>query len=271
MTMTGIEVARVRTTPTIIEWRDAIFAAWRYAVATGTPTVASLAVLWAQFALETDRGRSCFNWNLGNIKAVPGDGRDFCVLHTFEYIDNKRVEMDDHFRAHPTLVEGAREYLTFLTRPSYAVPWSFVLRGDADGFARALKDKRYYTSPVEEYARGLRGLATEFQRVSDAAPPSVIPLACTTCHDPDDTIEDHVIGGYSAATSLGAETAAERRIAQGFDTPPADTHPDTPVAKSSESQVRRAMRAMSALSHIDTEPDGEAEPSEREIDPPEPA
>ena len=39
---------------------------------------ASVALLWAQFALETGRGKSCWNYNLGNRKARPaayGPGR----------------------------------------------------------------------------------------------------------------------------------------------------------------------------------------------------
>lgn len=220
----ALEVPRIRTTPTTLEWRDGITAAWDM-LFDSAPTVAALSVLWAQWALETARGRACYAWNLGNIKAVPGDGRPYCVLHTFEFIDGKRVEMDDHFRAFPTLLQGALDYLRFLSRPSYAEPWACVLRGDADAFARALKAKGYYTAPVEDYARNLRALAHEFTRISDAAPPTDIPIVCSTCHDP--------------ATPLGAETFAERRAELGFGA--LATNPETPVAKSSESERLRAL------------------------------
>ena len=54
-------------------------------------TIDALAVLWAQYALETGRGKSCFNGNLGNIKRVDGDGRDWMWLQTFEFINGNRI------------------------------------------------------------------------------------------------------------------------------------------------------------------------------------
>jgi hypothetical protein len=142
----------------------------------------ALSVLWAQWALETGRGRSCWNNNLGNIKHVPGDGRDWMWLDTFEFINGQRVDMPDKFRAFATLADGAFDYLQFLSRPAYALPWSFVLAGDGDGFARALKAKGYYTAPVEDYARNIRSLAAEYMRVAsqhrdtDPAPAPVDPV-----------------------------------------------------------------------------------------------
>jgi hypothetical protein len=112
-----------------------------------------------------DRARkSCYCFNLGNIKAVTGDGRDWCVLQTFEFINGQRVDMADKFRAFATLADGAYDYLQFLSRDKYALPWSFVLLGDADKFARALKTKGYFTADVDEYAHGLRSLAAEYLR-----------------------------------------------------------------------------------------------------------
>lgn len=238
--MSGNEVPRVRTTPTIIEWRDAIAEAWDVA-AFGEPTIAALSVLWAQFALETARGKSMFNFNIGNIKWTPG--RDYCVLHTYEFIGGKRVEMDDRFRAFPTLVDGARDYLAFLSRASYAEPWSCVLRGDPVAFAWALKRKGYYTASADDYASGLQRLAAEFMRTSDAAPMPLVELACTTCHDPEPT------GGTDGpAHPLGAETFAERRLEQGYEDRGTDTDPETPKA-------RVASQRMRALGHRDTVPD----------------
>jgi hypothetical protein len=79
------EVSRTRTTPTTEEWRDAMVAAAdRLGISLND---AALSVLWAQWALETGRGKSCYCNNLGNIKAVTGDGRDWCVLQTFEFIN----------------------------------------------------------------------------------------------------------------------------------------------------------------------------------------
>lgn len=252
--MSGARVLRVRTTPTVIEWRDAILEAWS-STPFALPSIAALSVLWGQFALETARGKACFNWNLGNIKSVEGDGRDWCVLHTFEFINGQRVEMDDRFRSFPTLLEGARDYLAFLSRASYADPWSFVLAGDPEGFARALKRKGYYTASAEDYARGLKSLATEFTRISDAAPHAPIQLVCTTCHDPDP-------GPYpepglqlgddpsrAPAHRLGEETAAERALDSDPETP---TSPQTPTSRVASGQFRAI--------DLTTDPDGDSNP-----------
>lgn len=174
MSGTNNQVARVRTQASVAEWADAIAWAWRQLLPTD-PTVDALAVLWAQYALETGRGKSAFAWNLGNIKRVPGDGYDYTVLRTFEYIDGVRVDMDDTFRAYPSLREGAIDYLRFLTRAAYAGPWARVVAGDAAGFAHALKVRGYYTAPENEYTAGLVSLANEFRRsVSEVPPPDTL-------------------------------------------------------------------------------------------------
>lgn len=174
------EVPRIHTPASIPEWADAVAWAWRQLLP-ADPTLDALAVLWAQYALETGRGKSCFNNNLGNIRHVDGDGRDHMMLDTFEYIGGKRVDMPGAFRSFPTLRDGAVDYLRFLTRPAYADPWACVVAGDAEGFARALKSKGYYTAPVEQYVSGLRSLAAEFRhaapevhaRDTDPVPPPV--------------------------------------------------------------------------------------------------
>lgn len=156
-------VPRVRTKPTIKEWSDALSTVWEEVVVTpAEPTLEMLAVLWAQFALETGRGASCFNNNLGNIKAQAAWSGDYCVLHTFEFVNRKRIEIDDNFRSFPTLIDGARDYLTFLSRPSYREPFACILQGDPLAFAKALKAKGYYTAAVADYARGLIALSAEF-------------------------------------------------------------------------------------------------------------
>jgi len=153
------EVPRVSTKPTTGEWRAALLDAAELLGITLDDD--ALSVLWAQWALETRRGDCCFNFNLGNIK-WSGEG-DWMWLDTFEYIAGRRVDMRDKFRAFATLGDGALDYLRFLCRPSYALPWAHVVVGDADGFARALRVKGYYTASVDDYAGGLRSLALEFR------------------------------------------------------------------------------------------------------------
>jgi flagellum-specific peptidoglycan hydrolase FlgJ len=138
------EVSRTRTTPTTEEWRDAMVAAAdRLGISLND---AALSVLWAQWALETGRGKSCYCNNLGNIKAVTGDGRDWCVLQTFEFINGHRVDMADKFRAFGTLAEGAYDYLQFLSRDGLRA--AMVVRsGSVIPTSSRARSKRRATSP----------------------------------------------------------------------------------------------------------------------------
>ena len=63
-----------RTTPTKTDFARALLAAWPDATKEGA------GVLWAHFAGETADGVYCWNWNLGNVKHVKGDGFDFVSL-----------------------------------------------------------------------------------------------------------------------------------------------------------------------------------------------
>lgn len=64
----------IRTTPTKIDFARALLAAWPDATKEGA------GVLYAHFAGETGDGVYCFNWNLGNVKHVKGDGFDYVSL-----------------------------------------------------------------------------------------------------------------------------------------------------------------------------------------------
>lgn len=63
-----------RTTPTATDFTKAMMAIWPEA------TKAQVGVLYAHFAGETNDGVSCWNWNLGNVKHVAGDGFDYVSL-----------------------------------------------------------------------------------------------------------------------------------------------------------------------------------------------
>lgn len=126
----------------------------------GLPTKAQLGVLWAQFMVETG-GTHCYNFNLGNVKEIPGDGIPFAALHgVWEIIDGHRIELEPSdpgswFSAFPSLEAGADFYLRKM-RTRFASSWTFVLLADPAGFAHALKVQRYYTADERVYAAGLK-------------------------------------------------------------------------------------------------------------------
>lgn len=118
------------------------------------PSRAALLVLLAQWALETDDGRRCIAWNIGNVKSVVGDGRDFTEFQTFEYVNGVKTPMVCRFRAFASLEAGALDYLHTLSR-RFSASWPFVLAGDPAGFAKALHGEHYYTASVESYTAGV--------------------------------------------------------------------------------------------------------------------
>lgn len=177
---------------------DAFRAAWRELWNSELKSE-SLCVLLAQWALETGRGKKCFNYNLGNVKSVPGDGFDYTFFRCGEtlaekaaakYLGDSRVSVvsrsgglvnlifePEHpvcrFRAFSTLADGTRAYLSLL-RGRFSSAWPAVLEGDPRQFAHLLKLARYYTADEASYARSLESLFQEF--MSKTEPPSAIDL-----------------------------------------------------------------------------------------------
>ncbi len=157
-------------------------------VGAGIPLEASVAVLYAQYMIETG-GQSCFNFNLGNVKHVAGDGRDYHMLNgvwegesparAAQLIASGQAIADasaNHatavgagrrsvifvppdpatwFRAFGSLDEGMGEHLQLLAK-RFAKAWPAVLAGDVVAFAHALHDQRYFTADPDVYARGMR-------------------------------------------------------------------------------------------------------------------
>lgn len=167
-------VPTVRTKPTSAEFAAALLRAWPEA------TKKACGVLWSQFALETGAGEHCYGWNLGNIKHVDGDGRDWHALRgVWEIVNGQRIELppDDPgswFRSFPSLDEGMKDHLEFLRTKRYAAVWPLVEAGRPEDFAHALKQRGYYTASEQAYARGMRAFFDPFMRsqtVFDVAPP----------------------------------------------------------------------------------------------------
>jgi hypothetical protein len=123
------------------------------------PSRQSLLVLVAHWALETGWGHSCWNWNLGNVKHVDGDGRDFYSVRCNEVIAGKVVWIEEgqpgsFFRAFAGLAEGAADYLRLL-HGQFGFAWPAVEAGDPAGFCHALRQRGYFTADEATYTRGV--------------------------------------------------------------------------------------------------------------------
>ena len=147
-----------------------------------------VAVLWAQYQIETG-GSACWNWNIGNVKKVRGDGYDFHFLHgVWEGVSPKvaadliakgeavRDPSENHaravgparisvifqpphpacmFRAYANLAVAMRSHVAFLQR-RYGEAWTIAQTGDVQAFARSLRSRGYFTASAEAYAAGMR-------------------------------------------------------------------------------------------------------------------
>lgn len=152
------------------------------------PSDKSLAILWAQSALETGRWKSMHNYNWGNIKkkhAPNDDGHYFTMFRCNELI-NKRLEwfnpphIQTHFRAYKSATDGAEDYIKFLAgRTRYAKAWAALKAGDPAKYSHELKMGGYYTASEVLYTTGVVRLCQEFLRKAPDLlqwrPPEPIP------------------------------------------------------------------------------------------------
>lgn len=132
------------------------------------PSVDSLALLWAQWALETGRGKAIHCYNFGNIKRSADE--DYCMYRCNEVINGKLEWFDPPhkqtwFRAYSTAVDGAYDYIKFLSQKQrYQTAWAAVQVGNPAAFGHALKMAGYYTADEVRYTKGLVSLTSEFKR-----------------------------------------------------------------------------------------------------------
>lgn len=149
------------------------------------------AILWAQYCGETGRGQHCYNFNIGNVKHVAGDGFDYVELHgvwegmTREGFDRAKagafgayVSLDDSeghrtavaprlavrfdpphpatwFRAYDSLTHAVDEHARFL-EARFPLAWEAVLIGDLGLFVHQLRARGYFTANEISYLTALR-------------------------------------------------------------------------------------------------------------------
>lgn len=133
------------------------------------PTTNSLALLWAQWALETGRGKAIHNYNFGNLKRGKDDPTDWTMFRCSEILNGREVFFDPphpqtHFRAYPTAIDGALDYIKFLSKKTrYAKAWEAVKKGDPAEFSHELKVAGYYTANEARYTAIVVKLTEEFK------------------------------------------------------------------------------------------------------------
>lgn len=158
------------------------------------PSNNTLAILYAQTALETGRfktGFHCYNW--GNIKSRPDDGFFWTMFRCSEVIKGINTFFDPpndqcKFKAYRTAIEGAEDYISFLSkRIRYAKAWAQLLAGNPEQYSHELHVAGYYTADEGLYTKGVISLTNEFHKKYDNLsgeiihndPPQTIPQLFT--------------------------------------------------------------------------------------------
>lgn len=127
--------------------------------------IQTLAILWAQFALECGRGKECMNWNIGGIKRITG--HPWTWFKTFEVLQGKRINFappdpPTHFCAYIDLNQAVTEHLKFLTLPRYQTAFSKAKLGSVELYVIELKKAGYFTASASSYLRAVELLYSEF-------------------------------------------------------------------------------------------------------------
>lgn len=142
-----------------------------YKVVLGSyPSIDSLAILWAQTALECARWKSLHFNNWGNIKKLPGIR--YTSFKCNEVINGKlqwfySYHPQTFFAAWESHLDGASAYLSFLAnRSRYARAWEQIKAGDAVQYCTELKKAGYFTADLGQYTRGVVSLTNEFKKKS---------------------------------------------------------------------------------------------------------
>ena len=139
------------------------------------PTKQSVGVILSQWSIETGQGRSCWNYNIGNVKAfdIPGKNIDYIALKgVWEIVKGKRIVLSENdpgawFLAFPTLNSGMKHHLNFLKNKRYKVAWSAVESGSVKDFAHLLKVNGYYTAPEADYVKGMNYYFNSYMKSKD--------------------------------------------------------------------------------------------------------
>ncbi len=151
------------------------------------PSNNTLAILWAQTALETGRWSLLRNHNWGNIKRRKG------IEHWTSYEAGEYLDKGDgvkhymfypyhpqtHFSAWKSALDGATGYIEFLLKKKrYQKAAVELIAGDPVAYCRELRAGGYFTAPLDKYTKVVVKLFNEFHSKSGSLlmwKPAILP------------------------------------------------------------------------------------------------
>jgi hypothetical protein len=196
-------VGVVRTPLTSGEAANALTRAWTEVVG-DQPTGETTALLTAQWAHETGRGASMFNYNFGGIKGEGPSGLSV-AQRTREGWGATERTIVDRFRAYESADQGAVDYVKLLVK-RFPEAVEAARKGDATGFVHGLKTRGYFTGDQGAYTRSVHRLASEFSGVDPSSLQGPIP-------------DRFGVPRVAEATSSGGEAFDDGEITLPADTP----------------------------------------------------
>ncbi len=135
-------VAAVKT-PITTEQASSLIAGALQRMTGEPPSKESVAILTAQWAHETGRGASMYNYNFAGIKGASPAGLSVSQRTREGYGTSERT-ITDNFRAYRTAEEGADDYVSLLSK-RFPAALDAAKSGDPAGCVRALKQAGYFT------------------------------------------------------------------------------------------------------------------------------
>lgn len=158
------QVERIQTPIGPLAFARGVIEAWKTLYGE-IPSKEAIGVLWGQYMIETG-GSATWNYNIGNVKHVAGDGYNWIDLPgTWEIYNGQKVVLQPGdpgrlFRAYTNYGEAFKHHLAFLKK-KYTNAWERIISGQPREFAFDLKAGRdriigtgddYYTGPENVYA-----------------------------------------------------------------------------------------------------------------------
>ncbi len=176
-------VKAARTPLTGSEAAEAIESAWTDVMGS-PPSKGTVAVLTAQWAHETGRGRSMLNYNFGGIKGTSPSGLS-ASYGTKEGWGASEVHTTDTFRAYRTPAEGAKDYVSLLAH-RFPKAVEAAKAGDPGGFVSALKERGYFTGNETAYRNSVASLSAQaLEQGFDAVSTPGSPRASSFTYEPE--------------------------------------------------------------------------------------
>lgn len=214
-------VPTVKTNFTIADFVKSLVIVWQQMYGE-LPQKKQLAVIYAQWSIETGQGKSCWNNNIGNVKYIPSKNKSdsdiqyMMLKNVWEIINGKKVifqppHQATWFRSFPTLIDGVTFHLDFLKNKRYKKAWSAIEAGNPGNFAHLLKVANYYTAPEADYVRAVTLYFNKFMKddVFEKVIESITPPALTTAVEHIETpVIEKITTDPSTVTELPIITPA---------------------------------------------------------------